>query len=248
MTCDECRDLMLEVARDRAAPPIERAVLAHTACCAACSRDLERERAVTAGLRAVALQHAGSTPSPNLEARLLDAFAAQHQEAEAGPAAGEVPAGRSPKAWLTLAAALALCAGGSAWWLARTQPVAPAVEIATVQPLPVVLPVQPAEAADLAPATRVASVPRHRVRRPAARPPIQAVGFIPIPSAAGLPEFESGQIVRLGIPVTALPNYGLEIPSGVESSIQADLLVGQDGQPRAIRLVNANSPDLHPRR
>ena len=91
-------------------------------------------------------------------------------------------------------------------------------------------------------------MPRNRVRRPAARPPIQAVGFIPIPSAAGLPEFESGQIVRLGIPVTALPNYGLEIPSGVESSIQADLLVGQDGQPRAIRLVNANSPDLHPRR
>jgi hypothetical protein len=73
------------------------------------------------------------------------------------------------------------------------------------------------------------------------------VGFVPIPSAAGLPEFESGQIVRLDIPVAALPTFGVDVPSGAESSIQADLLVGQDGRPRAIRLVNANAnaPDTH---
>ncbi len=92
--------------------------------------------------------------------------------------------------------------------------------------------------------------PVRRTLRPQPKAPIQAVGFVPIPSAAGLPAFESGQIVRLGIPVAALPNYGVQIPSGGESSIQADLLVGQDGQPRAIRLVSANaSPiqDAHPR-
>jgi hypothetical protein len=70
---------------------------------------------------------------------------------------------------------------------------------------------------------------------------------VPIPSAAGLPDFESGEIVRLGIPVTALPNYGLEIPSGVQRSIQADFLIGQDGQARAIRLVNANAEGARPR-
>jgi hypothetical protein len=74
--------------------------------------------------------------------------------------------------------------------------------------------------------------------------PIQAVGFVPIPSAEGLPEFESGQIVRLGIPVTALPNYGVEIPPGSAAAVQADLLVGQDGQPRAIRLVK-RTPRTH---
>ena len=76
---------------------------------------------------------------------------------------------------------------------------------------------------------------------------MQAVGFVPIPSAAGLPDFESGEIVRMGIEVTALPNYGLEIPSGAQATIQADFLVGQDGQARAIRLVNANAEGPRPR-
>jgi hypothetical protein len=236
---------MLEVARDRAAPLIERAVVEHTAGCPACSRDLERERALTAGLRAVALHHSDRTPSSDLEARLLEAFASQRGAAERAPASA--PAARV-RGWLPLAAGLALCAAGLIWWIARPESVAPSPLVATVQRPAPAAPIQPATVAD---PPRVMPEPiqvRHRGRRRAPTPPVQAVGFIPIPSAAGLPDFESGQIVRLGIPVTALPNYGVEIPSGGESSIQADLLVGQDGQPRAIRLVNSSGQDLHQRR
>lgn len=71
---------------------------------------------------------------------------------------------------------------------------------------------------------------------PAPRP------FLPLPLAAALPDFESGEIVRLGIPVRSLPAYGLEIPPDAPPgpvAIQADLLIGQDGLPRAIRLVTA---------
>jgi len=91
--------------------------------------------------------------------------------------------------------------------------------------------------------------PARRATR-AARPkqPVEAVGFVPIPSAAGLPDFESGEIVRLGVPVTELPNFGLEIPSGSQLSIQADFLIGQDGQARAIRLVSTSSEGPAPRR
>jgi hypothetical protein len=67
--------------------------------------------------------------------------------------------------------------------------------------------------------------------------------FVPLPLAAALPDFESGEIVRLGIPVRSLPAYGLEIPPDAPSgpvAIQADLLIGQDGLPRAIRLVTAD--------
>jgi hypothetical protein len=247
MTCRECQDLMLEVARDRAAPFIWQTVLAHTECCSACSACLDRETALTAGLRAVAFDDASSSPSSDLESRLVKAFASHHGDFQAVQRIGVPAAGVVARRWVRLAAAVALCAAGLTWWLTRSSsvPAPPPVIAAVQQPAPTIRPT------DAAHPDRTAVVhsarPVRRASRPAVRPPIQAVGFVPIPSAAGLPEFESGQIVRLGIPVAALPNYGLEIPSGSASAIQADLLVGQDGQPRAIRLVNANAQDSHPR-
>jgi hypothetical protein len=41
------------------------------------------------------------------------------------------------------------------------------------------------------------------------------------------------------IPLASLPTYGIEIPPDAQGTpVAADLLVGQDGQARAIRLVN----------
>lgn len=63
-------------------------------------------------------------------------------------------------------------------------------------------------------------------------------GFVFLPVAAGLPPLESGVIVRVEVPVSALPKYGVEVIADTsKTGIQADLLVGQDGQPRAIRFV-----------
>jgi hypothetical protein len=63
-------------------------------------------------------------------------------------------------------------------------------------------------------------------------------GFVPLPGAAGLPDFESGRIVRVELPLASLPAYGVDmVPDAARSEIEADLLVGQDGQPRAIRIV-----------
>jgi hypothetical protein len=254
MTCQECQDLMLEVARDRAAPFIQRAVQAHAASCGACAGNLLRERAVTAGLRAVALDAAGSTASSDLEARLMKAFASQVDVATRDGFIGSSDVASSAvraKRWLLpLAAAVALGAAGLTWWVTRSPRVsAPMPAIAAVQaPVSAIQPGEAPRPDRPTPADRARPV--RRTLRPQRKAPIQAVGFVPIPSAAGLPAFESGQIVRLGIPVAALPNYGVQIPSGGESSIQADLLVGQDGQPRAIRLVSASaSPiqDAHPR-
>lgn len=67
-------------------------------------------------------------------------------------------------------------------------------------------------------------------------------GFVFLPVAAGLPPLESGLIVRVEVPVSALPKYGVEVISdSSKSRIQADLLVGQDGQPRAIRIVSGDA-------
>ena len=50
---------------------------------------------------------------------------------------------------------------------------------------------------------------------------------------------ESGAIVRVELPLSALPSYGIQIvPDMATDSVDADLLVAQDGLARGIRLVN----------
>ena len=67
---------------------------------------------------------------------------------------------------------------------------------------------------------------------------MQAFEFTTLPGAVGLPELESGSVVRIALPVGALPEYGLEIVTdGAKTIVEADVLVGQDGMARAIRLV-----------
>jgi hypothetical protein len=69
---------------------------------------------------------------------------------------------------------------------------------------------------------------------------IRDVEFVAIPTAVGLPPLESATIVRTELPLSALPEYGLQISShAAHAAVQADLLVGQDGVPRGIRLVSA---------
>ncbi len=63
-------------------------------------------------------------------------------------------------------------------------------------------------------------------------------GFYPLPEAEGLPPVENAMVVRVQLPVSSLQLMG--VPIGEESagaSVQADLLLGQDGLARAVRLA-----------
>ena len=82
------------------------------------------------------------------------------------------------------------------------------------------------------------------VNRPTAgrRDPIAPAGFVELPNVAALPEMESASIVRVSLPASALPQYGMVIVPGMSApSVEAELLVGQDGQARAIRLVRESN-------
>ena len=80
-------------------------------------------------------------------------------------------------------------------------------------------------------------VSEQAVRRPGET--IVPAGFVGLPGAASLPPFESGAIVRIALPVAALPSYGIQIVPDFESErIDVDLLVAQDGIPRAIRFAD----------
>lgn len=69
--------------------------------------------------------------------------------------------------------------------------------------------------------------------------PARAHEFVLWPGAASLPPFESGELVRTELPVTALPALGLQPPAGASAdTVTADLLIAQDGLVRAVRLAN----------
>jgi hypothetical protein len=78
----------------------------------------------------------------------------------------------------------------------------------------------------------------------------EALEFITLPTAIGLPAFESGQVVRVEVPLRVMPAYGFDVRAeDLERVVQADVIVGQDGQPRAIRFVSGDSKtDSEPRR
>ena len=72
---------------------------------------------------------------------------------------------------------------------------------------------------------------------PAGQPALDMSGFVPWPGAAAFPPFESGSLVRVDLPVSALSALGLAAPLSTDSMVQAEIVVGQDGFARAIRVV-----------
>ena len=66
--------------------------------------------------------------------------------------------------------------------------------------------------------------------------------FVSLPTAVGLPWLETGRIVRIEVSTSMLPSLGFDIsPDTPQALIAADVLVGQDGQPRAIRFLSSDS-------
>jgi hypothetical protein len=63
-------------------------------------------------------------------------------------------------------------------------------------------------------------------------------GFYPLPEAEALPAVESAMVVRVQLPVSSLRLMGVPVnEEGADANIQAELLLGQDGLARAVRLA-----------
>jgi hypothetical protein len=62
--------------------------------------------------------------------------------------------------------------------------------------------------------------------------------FHPWPGAETLPAFESGQLVRMELPASVLPLLGIVPAMAITTeTVEADVLVGQDGLARAVRFA-----------
>jgi len=62
--------------------------------------------------------------------------------------------------------------------------------------------------------------------------------FYPLPEAEALPAVENAMVVRVQLPVSSLRLMGFPVEEdGGDGAVQAELLLGQDGLARGVRLV-----------
>ena len=122
---------------------------------------------------------------------------------------------------------------GSAWWITGLAGAA-ALLIAFGIPLGT------AGRHGVAPPPDPSSVAQRTSDRRDVRPLAAAGDFIPWPGAAALPPLESGELVRIDLPVSVLPTLGVAVPAAHVTAIKADVIIGQDGFARAVRFVGTN--------
>ena len=76
---------------------------------------------------------------------------------------------------------------------------------------------------------------------PVRRTPPETSRFVPIPFTVPLAPEERATVVRMEIPASALMAAGFDLPAtDPGSTVQADVLVSQDGRARAISIVSSN--------
>ena len=243
MSCREYEADIVDLARGAGVSvEAESRLREHLVACAGCAGRVAREQWLTAALGEVADDALQPATSDAIEAQLLRAFAAQHAAGSREETSRRPPiAARPAWAWVATAAALVVAA---VLWRGTASRQAPA----PAGPGPAAVATELAEALAAAPAAAAPSPQAAPVRaRPArdlAQPPEPAgddgiLRFVSLPTAIGLPELESGRIVRVELATAMLPAYGFDVVPGSESGVvEADVLVGQDDQPRAIRFVN----------
>jgi hypothetical protein len=247
MICAAAREAIVDFARDVSMPEdVRLAAEEHLGGCANCTAEFERQRDLTAALSALAAEAETWKASPAIEARLQQAFVARIPVTPIPPLESK----RTDR-WIYALASVAVIA--LAVWLGSRPSTSPspghdASTAASPVTSPAVSTPSPTEGNKPASSMVEANVSPQRPvpvraaagRRVAAPKQVTSFEFITVPGAAGLPDLESGSVVRIAVPVGALPEYGLDIvQGGSKTTVDADVLVGQDGLARAIRLVSA---------
>lgn len=170
-------------------------------------------------LRAMAANAPREAPAC-VEERLLSEFrrrsSIRRRVVRVAIAAASIAAGITVLVWLRPATAHPVAAHISA-------PLAK-VEVPVAQAVPAVQ----TKAQAKAPSAR-------RIHR---RGPEVALNFYRLPGADELPPLESATVVRVQLPMSSLRLIGLPVSEErATESIQADMLLGQDGLPRGVRFV-----------
>jgi anti-sigma factor RsiW len=250
MNCHQLRDALIDRARGALAGTGSiAAVESHLEHCAACAAEYARQRALSGALRALAAASERQEASSELQQRVIQTFARDCAGPPSRPTSrNAIVATLAVAASLMLVVSAVIRSGSRA--ATRVGPEdSPEPVAAAAAPKPIVPNPDrwtPAAADDMVSKSHAPSRPRPagatseaRQKPVATLPGTSLDEFMPLPGAVGLPAFESGRVVRVDLPVSSLPAYGVDLaPDAARSEVQAEVLVGQDGQPRAIRLVS----------
>lgn len=228
MTCREFAELVHDFVRMDLLDVNEReAVLEHAGHCDACAQRLT-EAVALAEASQIAGENVAEEHAPaRVEAVLIAAFREHHQRASWRRTFEWVGVGAAAA---VLLAFLWITVGGS-----KGQPPTPAQkkEPISQQNLPADARVSPAQKPDSA----LRSVPVERAHL-AGRETYAASDFVPVPFAGAVTADDPGMIVRVQLTRASLAQLGYplaETPG--EELISADVLVGEDGWPRGVKLI-----------
>jgi hypothetical protein len=239
MSCHLHRDAILDFARGvTVTSDAVEGVRAHIETCPACAVDLRRQQALTTGLAELAADARAWSAPRDLEDRLV----------RSGHGIGPPSRSRNSGWWAAIGVAASFVLIVWTNWpdRAASLPDVPPASPIVVPPVTRGSERVPTLGTSPEPSARRATRIARRGSRPAAQSTARPLQFKWIPGAAALPTLESASIVRVELPVSALPAYGVQIvPDAVRSSVEADVLVGQDGQARGIRLITG--ADIVPR-
>lgn len=249
MNCQEFERTIIDLGSDhlRESPTPVRA-LAHAESCARCAARLNRERRMTAGLQAVAVEEGAINAPERIRSALRAAFDEQ-QAAATSPAVLPWFARHRPLWGMAAAAMLLLSAVITALWM-REQGTKVDDKQADVinNPAPQNPPEKPPEA--LADAQRASGIHLSKVGRPPARRvrrrtfPVKetddgAGELFPLTFVAKSGPTEFIQTVRIEISRSTLLSMGVPVNMDRgEGLIKADVLIGEDGVARAVRIIN----------
>jgi hypothetical protein len=138
-------------------------------------------------------------------------------------------------AQLAVAAALVMAVTAGLFFTRPKAAPDPAPAIAAIAPAP------PIPASPVQPATRKAPVKRRRAAAPrivaaAKEPPSD---FIPIGPWQAMEPMERGSIIRVRLPKSSLPGFGIPVSADRwDESIPADVVLAEDGSMRGLRFVS----------
>jgi hypothetical protein len=236
LTCKEVLAQVRAIANAGAPDDVLRAASQHCAACPRCAARVERERELSALLQM--LSSSAPMPGEHVETAVRACLRSLPPPARTGWSPGERLASALG------AAAAVLVIGVVASILAPRAPVpaphkspAPAKKLEHTPP-PEILPARPPSATErVQPAAARAA--RRRTRQQSSQTAAAWKGFVPVLYGDQRPP--AGPVVRVELPVTALGAFGAIITeSRPNKTVEADVLIGNDGLARAIRLVSAS--------
>lgn len=254
MNCKRFEIAAIELARDPSAEVGEQA-LAHLQSCPECAAALADQRSLTSGLRALNWNTRSASAPPRVEVELRAAF---RKAATISPVTSWTPAPAKFRFRLAFAAAAVVVIAAAAFYVRErfANPAPPASPTEAV--------VQDGSRSDVEPPlgdkgkdqnvfptqTLSSSGGAHsRVSRRAGHPlengarfesSEAGMDFVPVIYGSDLTPLEGGQILRVRLSRSALASLGL--PVNVEhpdETLMADVMLGEDGLARSIRLVDS---------